>query len=233
MEQHGIWWTVACSHLCVVLNEYTVAVFCLIYGSIRNLVILPTCKHLKNKDFNSCSCLLDCQVSHLVPSSRIRPLATAVAAPLHPSLSLASLLVLLMVAPLAYPLSVSSHLCLAALHSFSRASRHLPSLLLSPRVQSSLMQPLSPLTPVSIPVWCSRWSICLSFSSSTILSVLFSNTTTRKRRSSFCHVFSLSKSPLHIVLSGTPKLSLVSPPSPALLLCPSTLMLVLPLRLFP
>ena len=46
-----------------------------------------------------------------MPSSRIRPLATAVAAPLHPALSLASCLVLLMVAPLAYPLSVSSHLC--------------------------------------------------------------------------------------------------------------------------
>ena len=77
-------------------------------------------------------------------------------------------------------------------HSFSRASRHLPSLLLSPRAQSSLMQPLAPLTPVSIPVWCSRLSICLSFSPSTILSVLFSNTTTRKRRSSFSHVFSVS-----------------------------------------
>ena len=49
---------------------------------------------------------------HLVPSSRIRPLATAVAAPLHPALSLASRLMLLVVAPLAYPLSVSSHLCL-------------------------------------------------------------------------------------------------------------------------
>ena len=35
-----------------------------------------------------------------------------------------------------------------SLHSFSRASRHLPSLLLSPRAQSS--QPLSPLTPCSV-----------------------------------------------------------------------------------
>ena len=49
---------------------------------------------------------------HLVRSSRIRPLATAVAAPLHPALSLAFRLMLLMVAPLAYPLSVSSHFCL-------------------------------------------------------------------------------------------------------------------------
>ena len=75
---------------------------------------------------------------HLVPSSRIRPLAIAVAAPLHPALSLAYRLMLQMVAPLAYPLSVSSHLCLGlplsfSLHSFSQASRHLPSLLLSPR----------------------------------------------------------------------------------------------------
>ena len=52
---------------------------------------------------------------------------------------------------------------------------------------------LAPLTPVSIPVWCSWWSICLSFSPSTILSVLFSNTTTRKRRSSISHDFSLSQ----------------------------------------
>ena len=51
------------------------------------------------------------------------------------------------------------------------------------------------------PVWCSRWSIRLSFSPSTILSVLFSNTTTRNRRYSFCHVFSLSKSPHHIPCS--------------------------------
>ena len=95
---------------------------------------------------------------YLVPSSHIRPLATAVAAPLHPALSLASRLMLLMIAPLEYPLSVSSHLCLVlvflvfSLHSFSRASRHLPSLLLSPCAQSSLMQPLVPMTPVSIPV---------------------------------------------------------------------------------
>ena len=53
--------------------------------------------------------LLPC---YLVPSSRIRPLATAVAAPLHPALSLASRFMVLMVAPLEYPMSVSSHLCL-------------------------------------------------------------------------------------------------------------------------
>ena len=35
-----------------------------------------------------------------------------------------------------------------SLHSFSRASCHPPSLLLSPSAQSSLMQSLSPLTPV-------------------------------------------------------------------------------------
>ena len=40
---------------------------------------------------------------YLVASSCIRPLATAVAAPLHPALSLASRLMLLMVAPLEYP----------------------------------------------------------------------------------------------------------------------------------
>ena len=39
-------------------------------------------------------------------------LATAVVAPLHPALSLPSRLMLLMVAPFAYSLSVSSHLCL-------------------------------------------------------------------------------------------------------------------------
>ena len=50
--------------------------------------------------------------SYLVPSSRIRPLVRAVAAPLHPFLSLASRLMLLMVAPLEYPLSVSNHICL-------------------------------------------------------------------------------------------------------------------------
>ena len=48
---------------------------------------------------------------HLVPSSRIRLLATAVAAPLHPAQSLAYHLMVLMVAPLEYPMSVSSHLC--------------------------------------------------------------------------------------------------------------------------
>ena len=49
---------------------------------------------------------------YLVPSSRIRLLATSVAAPLHPALSLAYRLMLLMVASLEYPTSVSSHLCL-------------------------------------------------------------------------------------------------------------------------
>ena len=49
---------------------------------------------------------------HLVLSSRIRLLATTVTAPLHPALSLASLLMLLTMAPLEYLLSVSSHLCL-------------------------------------------------------------------------------------------------------------------------
>ena len=49
---------------------------------------------------------------HLVPSSRIRPLATTVVAPLHPALSLASRLMLLTVAPIAYPLRVSTHICL-------------------------------------------------------------------------------------------------------------------------
>ena len=63
-----------------------------------------------------------------------------------------------------------------SLHSFSRASHHLPSLRLSSPAQSSLMQPLSPLTPMSVQVWCSRWSISLPFSPSTILSVLFSPT---------------------------------------------------------
>ena len=40
-----------------------------------------------------------------MPSSRIGPLATAVAAPLHPALSLASRLMLLMMVPLEYTLS--------------------------------------------------------------------------------------------------------------------------------
>ena len=81
-----------------------------------------------------------------------------VVAPLHPALSLASRLMQLLVASFAYPLSVSSLLCLGIpllLAPFilpGRASRHLPSLLLSPGAQSSLMQPLAPLTPVSIPV---------------------------------------------------------------------------------
>ena len=48
----------------------------------------------------------------LVPSSPIRPLATVARAPVHPALSLASRIMLLMVAPLEYHLSVSSHLCL-------------------------------------------------------------------------------------------------------------------------
>ena len=93
---------------------------------------------------------------HLAPSSHIRPLATAAAASLHQALSLASRLMLLVLAPFAYPLSVSSHLC-RGLPLFL-APFFLPSitsssiLLLSPRVQSSVMQPLSPLTPVSIPV---------------------------------------------------------------------------------
>ena len=47
-----------------------------------------------------------------VPSSRILPLATAVVAPLHPALSLASRRMLLMVAPFEYPSSVSTHICL-------------------------------------------------------------------------------------------------------------------------
>ena len=47
---------------------------------------------------------------YIVPPSRIRPPATVVAAPLHPALYLAYRLMLLMVAPLEYPLSVSSHL---------------------------------------------------------------------------------------------------------------------------
>ena len=58
-------------------------------------------------------------------SSRIRPLATAVAAPLHPSLSLPTHLMLLMVAPLKYPFSVSSHLCLG-LPLFLARSIHSP-----------------------------------------------------------------------------------------------------------
>ena len=66
---------------------------------------------------------LDRLPCYLVPSSRIRPLATAVAAPPHPALPLASRLMLLMVAPLEYPLSVSSHFVLVflsfSLHSFS------------------------------------------------------------------------------------------------------------------
>ena len=49
---------------------------------------------------------------YFVPSSCIRLLATSVADPLHPALSLAYRLMLLMVAPLEYPMSVSSHLCL-------------------------------------------------------------------------------------------------------------------------
>ena len=59
-----------------------------------------------------CNPLTNLSPCHLVPSSRIRPLATAVVAPLHPALSLASRLILLMVALLEYPLSVSSHLCI-------------------------------------------------------------------------------------------------------------------------
>ena len=91
---------------------------------------------------------------YIVPSSRIRPLATAVAAPLHPALSLESSLMLLMVGPLEYPLCVSSHFCLGIpllLAPFILSSiTSLPSLLLLPRAQSSLMQPLAPLTPVSV-----------------------------------------------------------------------------------
>ena len=49
---------------------------------------------------------------HLVQSSRIRLMMTAVAALLHPALSLAHRLMTLMVAPLEYPVSVSSHICL-------------------------------------------------------------------------------------------------------------------------
>ena len=49
---------------------------------------------------------------YFVPSSRIRLLATALTAPLHPALLLATRLMLLMVAPLECPLSVSSHLYL-------------------------------------------------------------------------------------------------------------------------
>ena len=60
------------------------------------------CANLHARTHNSLS-----PPCHIVPSSRIRPLATAVAAPLHPALSLASRLMLLMVAPLEYPLSLS------------------------------------------------------------------------------------------------------------------------------
>ena len=60
----------------------------------------------------TCFLLPPCFNPYLVPSSRIRRLATSVAVPFHPTISLASLLMLLMVAPLEYPFSVSSHLCL-------------------------------------------------------------------------------------------------------------------------
>ena len=100
---------------------------------------------------------LECiTLCYLVPSSRIRLMATAVAAPLHPALSLAYRLMLLL-----WLRSSTTGVCPAifvyvflsfSLHSFSRASRHLPSLLLTPSAQISLMQPLAHLTPVSIPV---------------------------------------------------------------------------------
>ena len=78
-----------------------------------------------------------------VPSSRIRPLSTAVAAPLHPALSLAYRLMLLMVTPLEYPLSVSSHIYLGlplllAPFILPRITSSSISLLLSSRAKSSL-----------------------------------------------------------------------------------------------
>ena len=80
-----------------------------------------------------------------MPSSRIRPLATAVAAPLHPALSLASRLMLLMVTPLEYPSSVSSHICLG-----------LPLLLapfILPSITSSSTPPAQPHLNYCILVW--------------------------------------------------------------------------------
>ena len=77
---------------------------------------------------------------YLVPSSRIRLLETSVAAPLHPALSLAYRLMLLMVAPLEYPMSVSIHLCIG-----------LP-LLLAPFILPSV-------TSSSIPPALTQWRI--------------------------------------------------------------------------
>ena len=80
---------------------------------IRNTKLwIRNSKYEKHQPGSQSEPVLHRSPCHIVPSSRIRPLATAVVAPLHPALSLASRLMLLMVAPLAYPLSVSSHLCL-------------------------------------------------------------------------------------------------------------------------
>ena len=65
----------------------------------------------KNKYICVCVCIYY-MLPYSVRSSRIRLLATAVADLLHPALSLAYRLMLLMVAPLEYPMSVSSHLCI-------------------------------------------------------------------------------------------------------------------------
>ena len=75
----------------------------------RRIVLLSSSDQCKMAAMHDFARPLPC---YLVPSSRIRPLATAVAAPLHPALSLAYRLMVLMVAPLENPMSVSSHLCL-------------------------------------------------------------------------------------------------------------------------
>ena len=72
---------------------------------------------------------------------------------IDPALYLASRLMFLVVAPLAYPLSVSSHLCLGL--PLFLAPFILPSITSSsipPALTTCPKQPLSPLTPVSIPV---------------------------------------------------------------------------------
>ena len=155
---------------------------------------------------------------YLVPSSRIRPMATAVAAPLHPALSLASHLMLLMVATFEYgmPLSVSSHLFLC-----------LP-LLLAPFILRSII--FRPSCSHHVPkvayqvfffircVPVCGYSLCISLDSSVHSGLMFSmihmfvflsiHDTLSTLLQHHNTVFSVSKSPLRLEQSGTPTLSL-------------------------
>ena len=87
---------------------------CQVSATLRRSVH-PWCDEKSHNIIYSHNIIQDKSPCHLVPSSRIRPLATAVVAPLHPALSLAYRLMSLMVAPLAYPLRVSTHICLGLL----------------------------------------------------------------------------------------------------------------------